>query len=397
MARVTLDHVTKRYEDVVAVNDMNLDIKDGEFVCLVGPSGCGKSTTMETIAGLTKPTEGTIHIGDTDVTRLPPKDRGVAMVFQNIALFPHMDVYENISFGLRLRNYDKEEIDRRVDEAADVVQLEGMLDREPNELSGGQQQRVAIARAIVRNPDVFLMDEPLANLDAKLRVHMRTELQRLHKELDTTIIYVTHDQAEAMTMSDRIAVLNAGELQQIDPPLVCYNEPTNRFVAGFIGSPSMNFVEGNVVENGVETDNFEVGFDPAGIPSLAVGDQVSLGIRPEDVYLVDQIEDPDAPHLTDRIDVRTDVLEPMGDEIFVYLLLEEDQETSMEDQGMAGQLLMSVTPDTEIEGDEDVDVVLDRSKIHLFDTATGEALAHGVADLTGIGSEPAAGEVESDS
>jgi multiple sugar transport system ATP-binding protein len=257
MARLKLEHVTKRYEDVTAVDDMNLDIDDGEFVCLVGPSGCGKSTTMEMVAGLTTPSEGTVTIGDRDVTNLPPKDRGVAMVFQNIALFPHMDVYDNISFGLRLRDYPREEIDRRVEHAADIVQLEGMLDRMPDEMSGGQRQRVAIARAIVREPDVFLMDEPLANLDAKLRVHMRTELQRLHKELDTTIIYVTHDQAEAMTMADRIAVLDAGKLQQIDPPLVCYNEPANLFVAGFIGSPSMNFVEGIVTETGLESEYFD--------------------------------------------------------------------------------------------------------------------------------------------
>jgi len=209
MGNVKLEHIVKRYDDVTAVDDMNLDIKDGEFVTFVGPSGCGKSTTMETIAGLTKPTEGTVNISGRDVTNLPPKDRGISMVFQNIALFPHMDVFDNISFGLRLRDYDDEEIQRRVDRAAEVVQLEGMQDRMPEEMSGGQRQRVAIARAIVRNPDVFLMDEPLANLDAKLRVHMRTELQRLHKELDTTIIYVTHDQAEAMTMSDRIAVINA--------------------------------------------------------------------------------------------------------------------------------------------------------------------------------------------
>ncbi len=195
MADVKLENIVKQYEDVTAVDDMNLDIKHGEFVTFVGPSGCGKSTTMETIAGLTKPTSGTVMIGERDVTDLPPKDRGISMVFQNIALFPHMDVYDNISFGLRLRKYDKSEIDRRVEKAAEVVQLNGMMERMPDEMSGGQRQRVAIARAIVRNPDVFLMDEPLANLDAKLRVHMRTELQRLHKELDTTIIYVTHDQA----------------------------------------------------------------------------------------------------------------------------------------------------------------------------------------------------------
>ncbi|TYL39191.1 ABC transporter ATP-binding protein [Natronococcus pandeyae] len=382
MARVSLTNVTKRYDDVVAVDDMNLDIKDGEFVCFVGPSGCGKSTTMETIAGLTKPTEGTIRIGETDVTKLPPKDRGVSMVFQNIALFPHMDVYENISFGLRLRKYDQDEIDRRVDNASDIVQLEGMLDREPNELSGGQQQRVAIARAIVRNPDVFLMDEPLANLDAKLRVHMRTELQRLHKQLDTTIIYVTHDQAEAMTMSDRIAVLNAGELQQIDPPLVCYNEPANRFVAGFIGSPSMNFADGELVDGGVTTDHFDLKSDMTEL-DLPVGDRVTTGVRPEDIYLTRN--DDSVEHPSEVIEARTDVLEPMGDEIFVYLSLDGSSGSSMtsgEASGASNQLLMSVDPDTDIGEDESVSVVLDRSKIHLFDAESGDALAHGIVDLS---------------
>ncbi|SEP79457.1 ABC transporter ATP-binding protein [Natrinema salaciae] len=382
MARVRLDNVTKRYEDIVAVDEMDLEIEDGEFVCLVGPSGCGKSTTMETIAGLTKPTEGTITIGETDVTKLPPKDRGVAMVFQNIALFPHMDVYDNISFGLRLRKYDQEVIDRRVERASDVVQLEGMLDRMPDELSGGQQQRVAIARAIVREPDVFLMDEPLANLDAKLRVHMRTELQRLHKQLDTTIIYVTHDQAEAMTMSDRIAVINAGELQQIDPPLVCYNEPANRFVAGFIGSPSMNFVEGELTETGLETDHFDVEFDVDGL-EVAPGDAVTMGIRPEDIYPVDTADSPASSSAV--IDATTDVLEPMGDEIFVYLTLDGSgggMMTSEEASNASNQLLMSVDPDSAITEDDEVRVELDRSKIHLFEAASGDAIAHGVAALS---------------
>ena len=384
MASLKLEHVTKRYEDVTAVDDMNLDIEDGEFVCLVGPSGCGKSTTMETIAGLTIPTEGKVFIGDRDVTNLPPKDRGIAMVFQNIALFPHMDVYDNISFGLRLRDYPKEEIDRRVERAADIVQLEGMLERMPDEMSGGQRQRVAIARAIVREPDVFLMDEPLANLDAKLRVHMRTELQRLHKELDTTIIYVTHDQAEAMTMSDRIAVLDTGELQQIDPPLVCYNEPTNLFVAGFIGSPSMNFVNGSVGADAIETPNFSIEFDPVRVDGLAPGDDVTVGVRPEDVYPVPEADD--VAHPTAAIQARSDVLEPMGDEIFAYLLL-GDGETSMSQEAATDdQLLMSIEPDSDIREDEAVSVVLDRRKIHLFDDATGDAIAHGIVDVTGDGS-----------
>ena len=379
MAEVNLEHVTKRYSDVTAVDDMNLGIRDGEFVCLVGPSGCGKSTTMEIVAGLTPPSEGDVFIGDRNVTTLPPKDRGVAMVFQNIALFPHMDVYDNISFGLRLRDYDKEEIDRRVDRAAEIVQLEGMLDRMPDEMSGGQRQRVAIARAIVRNPDVFLMDEPLANLDAKLRVHMRTELQRLHRELQTTTIYVTHDQAEAMTMSDRIAVIDGGELQQIDPPLTCYNEPANLFVAGFIGSPSMNLAEGEITDEGFVSENLSLPFDPASIDATP-GDRVTLGVRPEDVYPEGNAGT--VSDVTDAIDATTDVLEPMGDEIFVYLLLSEEAGRDMSEANAAGQLLMSVSPDSEIETDQEIDVVLDRSNLHFFRTDTGEALAHGLTGPT---------------
>ena len=394
MGDVKLEHVSKHYDDVTAVDDMNLSINDGEFICLVGPSGCGKSTTMEMIAGLTIPSEGKVFIGDREVTNLPPKDRGVAMVFQNIALFPHMDVYDNISFGLRLRNYDKEEIDRRVNRAADVVQLEGMLERMPDEMSGGQRQRVAIARAIVRNPGVFLMDEPLANLDAKLRVHMRTELQRLHKELDTTIIYVTHDQAEAMTMSDRIAVIDSGQLQQIDPPLVCYNEPANLFVAGFIGSPSMNFLDGEVTEHGFESRNVDIEFDPTDV-GLEPGTDVTMGIRPEDVYLTGDrglVTNP-----SHEIDAMTDVLEPMGDEIFVYLKLEEDAETSLDEDAVAtnDQLLMSVAPDTVIEEDKDVTVILDRTKVHLFDTETGKAISHGIESVIQT-SGPTGTEAESD-
>ncbi|MFC6865198.1 ABC transporter ATP-binding protein [Halomicroarcula sp. GCM10025817] len=397
MARVRLENVTKRYDDqgevVTAVDNMNLDIEHGEFICFVGPSGCGKSTTMETIAGLTIPTEGEVYIGDREVTNLPPKDRGIAMVFQNIALFPHMDVYDNISFGLRLRDYPQDEIDRRVEHAADIVQLEGMLGRMPEEMSGGQRQRVAIARAIVREPDVFLMDEPLANLDAKLKVHMRTELQRLHKELDTTIIYVTHDQEEAMTMSDRIAVLNAGSLQQIDPPLTCYNEPDNLFVAGFIGSPSMNFVEAEVTETELVSENFSISFDPSTVEGVGVGDQLTMGIRPEDIYpanLKNEVADPSM-----NIEAQTDVLEPMGDEIFAYLLLGDGETSMSQEQATNDQLLMSIEPDSDIEEDEDIEVVVDRRKTHLFDTASGEAIVHGLQQAEPAGSA-SGGEVESD-
>ena len=389
MGDVKLENVYKRYEDVTAVDDMNIHIRDGEFVCLVGPSGCGKSTTMEMVAGLTIPSEGQVYIGGREVTNLPPKDRGIAMVFQNIALFPHMDVYDNISFGLRLRDFDKEEIDRRVERAAEIVQITNMLDRMPDEMSGGQRQRVAIARAIVRNPEVFLMDEPLANLDAKLRVHMRTELQRLHKELQTTIIYVTHDQAEAMTMSDRIAVIDSGNLQQIDPPLVCYNEPANMFVATFIGSPAMNMLDGRITEDGWSNDNISVDFDPSQY-GVTPGDEVAMGIRPEDVYPVDKAGGLESQ--TKVISADTDVMEPMGDETFIYLLLSEDAEVDLEEGSGSGQLLMSVSPDTAIEEDQTIEVVLDRSKVHLFDRETGEAIQHGLDGLASSGSAAEAAE-----
>jgi multiple sugar transport system ATP-binding protein len=262
-------------------------------------------------------------------------------------------------------------------------------------MSGGQRQRVAIARAIVREPEVFLMDEPLANLDAKLRVHMRTELQRLHKELDTTIIYVTHDQAEAMTMSDRIAIIDGGELQQIDPPLVCYNEPANLFVAGFIGSPSMNFVEGEVTATGLSTPDFDVDFDVTQLSGVTEGDHLTLGVRPEDVYLREESAAVGNP--TQPIRARTDVLEPMGDEIFVYLLTGDAAEPQMEVDDEAetpqNQLLMSVDPSSDIESEQDVEVVLDRERVHLFDTETGEAISH---SLEFAAVEPSATETEAE-
>jgi len=372
MASVTLDHVTKEYGNEVAVEEMNIDIKDGEFLTLVGPSGCGKSTTMETIAGLTIPTGGSVHIGQREVTDLPPKDRGISMVFQNIALFPHMDVYDNISFGLRLRKYDQSEVEERVERAADVVQLTGMMDRMPEEMSGGQRQRVAIARAIVREPEVFLMDEPLANLDAELRVHMRTQLQRLHRELDTTIVYVTHDQAQAMTMSDRIAVIDNGMLQQVDPPLTCYDKPDNLFVAGFIGSPAMNFMEGTATDDGFESEYVDVPFDPAA-NDVDPGQALTVGVRPEDVYLERDRELATEPSRT--YDAIVDVLEPMGDEVFAYLLLGEDVEASAEGRG-EGQLLVSLDPNTEITEGNDVEVVFDRSDVHVFDSETEQAVTH---------------------
>ncbi|MFD1641391.1 ABC transporter ATP-binding protein [Halohasta litorea] len=377
MATITLQDIRKKYGSDVAIEGINLDIRDGEFVTLVGPSGCGKSTTIEMIAGLTKPTSGTVSIGERDVTALPPKDRGIAMVFQNIALFPHKNVYDNISFGLQLRNFDKAEMDRRVEDAANTVQLSGMLDRMPSEMSGGQRQRVAIARAIVREPDVFLMDEPLANLDAELRVHMRTQLQRIHNKLDTTIVYVTHDQAQAMTMSDRIAVLNDGELQQIDPPLVCYHEPANRFVAGFIGSPAMNFISGEITTDGFRSDSGhgDVEFDPAAI-GVQAGQDVTLGVRPEHVIPVDEA----VGDVTDTIETYTDVIEPMGDEIFVYLVTSKGETVDMEDPSASGQILMNVGPGTDVAENQELSVVFDKTNLHLFDAETEEALAHGLSE-----------------
>ncbi|RKD89167.1 ABC transporter ATP-binding protein [Halopiger aswanensis] len=373
MGSVRLENVSKRYGDVTAVDDMNLEIDDGEFISLVGPSGCGKSTTLEMISGLTTQSSGSVYIDDEDVTGLPPKDRDIAMVFQNIALFPHMDVFDNMSYGLRIRGTDDEVIERRVDDAVETLQLEGMLDRMPSELSGGQRQRVAIGRAIVRDPEVFLMDEPLANLDAKLRVHMRTELQRIQRKLDVTAIYVTHDQEEAMTMSDRVAIINGGVLQQIAPPLTCYNEPANLFVAGFIGSPSMNFIEGSVTDRRFESETVTV--DGVGLEEGST-DAVTLGIRPEDIY-------PEAAHRNGEtagtVRASVDVIEPIGEKMFVYLVPQGDGHTDDVSADLErDHLLMSVTPDTEIEENEVIDVTFDQSSIHLFDTATGDALVHGL-------------------
>lgn len=331
MAKVTLTNVTKRYGDVVAVNNANLEIKDKEFLILVGPSGCGKTTTLRMVAGLEEITEGTIEIGDTVVNDIPPKDRDIAMVFQNYALYPHMDVYNNMAFGLKLRKFPKEEIDRRVNEAAEILGIKNLLDRKPKQLSGGQRQRVALGRAIVREPKVFLMDEPLSNLDAKLRVQMRTELSKLHDRLQTTMIYVTHDQVEAMTMGDRIVVMRDGLIQQVDTPLNLYNNPANMFVAGFIGSPAMNFLDAKLVKEG-ETYYLEGNGDfKIAIPAdkvaknpeikSYVGKDVVFGIRPED------LEDASVVEKTVTADnsymATVEVVEPMGSEIYLYLTVNE--------------------------------------------------------------------------
>ena len=330
MAKVTVSHVYKTYSsdrgrDVTAVEDISLEVADREFVVLVGPSGCGKSTTLRMIAGLEEITRGDIFIGERRVNDLAPKDRDIAMVFQNYALYPHMTAYDNIAFGLKLRRYTKAEIKKRVRDAANVLGIEDLLDRKPKALSGGQRQRVAVGRAIVRQPKVFLFDEPLSNLDAKMRVQLRTEITKLHQRLQATMIYVTHDQIEAMTMGDRIVVMNDGKVQQNDTPLKLYNEPDNLFVAGFLGSPPMNFVGGTLK---LERDELIFRESNKGVlqirfPSHAhrgargfAGNQIILGIRPEDIELAQYSKRGGESAIFPAI---IDVVEPMGAETNLYL------------------------------------------------------------------------------
>ena len=331
MAKVTLKNVSKIYpgdrgKDVTAVSDVSFDVEDREFIVLVGPSGCGKSTILRMIAGLEEISDGDIYIGDRRVNDVPPKDRDIAMVFQNYALYPHMSVADNLAFGLKLRKYPKADIKKRVLEAARILGIEQLLERRPKALSGGQRQRVAVGRAIVRQPKVFLFDEPLSNLDAKMRVQMRTELTKLHQRLQATMIYVTHDQTEAMTMGDRIVVINEGVVQQTDAPLVLYNEPMNLFVAGFLGSPPMNFVNGTLKE---ESDSFvfsEMGEGtikarlPAGERGGAgdfIGKQVILGIRPEDIELISFAKKGEGR--SSSFPAIVDLVEPMGAETNIHL------------------------------------------------------------------------------
>jgi multiple sugar transport system ATP-binding protein len=323
LARVLLENVSKLFDDVVAVKNVNLEIKDKEFVVMVGPSGCGKTTTLRMVAGLEEVSEGKIYIGDRLVNDVPPKDRNIAMVFQSYALYPHMKVYDNMAFGLKLRGIPKKEIDERVHEAAEILELTKFLDRLPKQLSGGQRQRVALGRAIVRNPQVFLMDEPLSNLDAKLRVQMRAQLQRIHKKLEATIVYVTHDQVEAMTLGQRVAVILNGELQQVETPLEVYEKPVNRFVAGFLGSPPMNFVKGIIRKNKPDIYTFECeGFKldvPPDVDHLLEGyvdKEVFFGIRPEDIWDV-----PSSGWVEQKVIIETkvDFRELMGSETYVYV------------------------------------------------------------------------------
>ncbi|MBN1639941.1 MAG: ABC transporter ATP-binding protein [Anaerolineae bacterium] len=367
MASVTYQHATKVFGNVVAVKDLTIDIPDREFLVFVGPSGCGKTTSLRLLAGLEELTSGDIYIGDRLVNDVPPKERDIAMVFQSYALYPHMSVYDNMAFGLRLRKTPKDDIDARVKEAADRLDILELLDRKPRQLSGGQRQRVAVGRAIVRNPAVFLMDEPLSNLDAKLRIEARAMLSRLHQRLETTFIYVTHDQMEAMTMGSRIAVMRDGVLQQIDTPQALYNTPNSIFVAGFIGTPSMNFFDATLVRTDeamyIQSDTFKLRV-PADKAKLYaekgyVGKEVVFGIRPNDIF------DPDfqAPNITPQtVNCRVDITELMGNEIFLYLLTGKDE------------FVARVDPRSRARVGNELSVIFNMDHIHLFDRDTEVAI-----------------------
>jgi multiple sugar transport system ATP-binding protein len=394
MADIVLDHVTKRYADgTVAVDDVNLDIADGEFVILVGPSGCGKSTTLNMIAGLEDISEGELRIGGNVVNDKAPKDRDIAMVFQSYALYPHMTVRQNMAFALKLAKTPKNIIDQKVDEAAQILDLTQFLDRKPANLSGGQRQRVAMGRAIVRDPAAFLMDEPLSNLDAKLRVQMRTEVSRLQKRLGTTTVYVTHDQTEAMTLGDRVAVMRAGRVQQVGPPQELYKNPVNLFVAGFIGSPAMNFLPAEI-DNGVVrsrlgdiplTDKMRRSLETA-------GRDVIVGVRPENFEDVALVSPQDRPHGI-TMTANIDVLESMGSDVFAYFTLEGGKAQAAEleelaaDSGRAeigataDQIVARLQSATQVREGQPAELWLDTRYIHVFDPATGRN-ASVEADLT---------------
>lgn len=374
MAEVKLINVWKKFGEVVAVQDMSLHIKDGEFMILLGPSGCGKTTTLRMIAGLEEPTKGQIYVGDKLVADpekgvfVPPKDRDIAMVFQSYALYPHMTVYDNIAFPLKLRKVPKQEIDKRVREVAEMLGLTELLKRKPRELSGGQRQRVALGRAIVRKPQVFLMDEPLSNLDAKLRVKMRAELKKLQRQLGVTTIYVTHDQVEAMTMGDRIAVINAGILQQVGTPDEVYNKPANVFVGGFIGSPAMNFLDASIVEDekGVWVDFGEFRLklleDQAEVLRELnyIGKEVIFGIRPEDIYdaMFAQVKIPGE----NMVKAVVDIVENLGSERIVHLRV----------RGLT--FVGAFHAESMVKEGQKVDVVFDMRKVHIFDKKTEKAI-----------------------
>ncbi|MFC1667035.1 ABC transporter ATP-binding protein [Candidatus Omnitrophota bacterium] len=358
MAQVSLKNVTKIFPgNVEAVRDVNLGVENKEFLVLVGPSGCGKSTTLRMIAGLEEATEGEIWISNRLVNDVPAKDRNIAMVFQNYALYPHMTVYENMSFALRLRKFPKTEIDSRVKEAAEILGIEKLINRRPRELSGGQRQRVAVGRAIVRKPMVFLFDEPLSNLDAKMRVQMRTELNKLHIKLQATMIYVTHDQTEAMTMGNRIVVMKDGIIHQVADPITLYNNPVNKFVAGFIGSPPMNFIDGKIIK---KAGRF---FFDEGVFTLKIledmyekispyeGKEIIFGIRPEDIYDKLFVSDASPDNTVKAI---VEIVEPMGAEVFLYITAGNSS------------LIARVGGHDKPEVSQDLDLVFDMSKIHFF-------------------------------
>lgn len=367
MAKVTFDHVTKRFgEDVIAVNDLNLDIQDGEFLVLVGPSGCGKSTALRCLAGLEDITSGHIYIGERDVTYLDPKDRDIAMVFQSYALYPHMSVRDNMGFSLQLKRVPKDEIKRRVDQAADILGLTDLLDRKPRELSGGQRQRVALGRAIVREPQAFLMDEPLSNLDAKLRVQTRAEIIQLQRRLGVTTVYVTHDQVEAMTMGDRIAVMNDGILQQLDSPQNLYDHPKNQFVATFIGSPAMNVFPGSI-SNGSGPIRIKAGDIEIALPKERgerlkshIDKDVMVGIRPEDIEVVEYAE-----NVTDGnvLQMPVKLVEPLGSEILLHL--GGPKETT---------IVARVDPRVRLRPGDVAKVAVNTNRVHAFDPETEQAI-----------------------
>lgn len=366
MARVLLKALTKKFDDVVAVNTMDLEISDREFVVLVGPSGCGKTTTLRMVAGLEEITAGEIYIGDRLVNHLAPKDRDIAMVFQNYALYPHMNVFDNMAFGLKMRKVPKEERAALVNEAAEILGIQELLDRKPKQLSGGQRQRVALGRAIVRKPDVFLFDEPLSNLDAKLRVQMRTELVKLHNRLQSTSIYVTHDQVEAMTMGDRIVVMNNGWIQQVGAPLDLYNKPVNLFVAGFIGSPAMNLIPVTVSQENatvyVQNSGFKISLpEEMGTRTIASGvKDFIFGVRPEDITKKGTGDA--TATMSEPLPAHVNVIETLGKEICLDVTTGDDNMTAI------------VSPSIPVEKGEDLELEIDMDKIHLFSKKDGQAI-----------------------
>jgi multiple sugar transport system ATP-binding protein len=358
MASVTYDHVWKKFGDFTALNDLNIAVEDKEFLVLVGPSGCGKTTALRCLAGLEEVSQGKVMISEQVVNDVAPKDRDIAMVFQSYALYPHMTVFDNMAFGLKLRKVAKNEIKRRVEEAAQILGIEQLLKRKPRELSGGQRQRVAVGRAIVREPKVFLFDEPLSNLDAKLRVQTRAEISKLHQRLQTTFIYVTHDQTEAMTMASRIAVMNKGILQQLDTPQTLYDYPANLFVAGFIGSPAMNFFPARLKKSDgnlfVDAEDFQVKVPETRVPTYMphAGKEVIFGMRPEDIH--NPIFAPPGIH-AEPVETKVDVTELMGNEIFLYLVSGKNS------------YVARVDPRTRYSIGDRVQVVFNMDNFHIFD------------------------------